>query len=199
MHALAWHAHEICHQSRRAPPGRYTGRLAGRLAGWLGKRSMKWAVCLPTSCRRVDQVLKRFERGEIERVDWLDGLTMRAIDSLRRGHHAQQLQAQQQEGAAGAGTGAGEAATGAVSPSGLQLSVELLSFPLAVVFQQAAVAGHALPPLAASSTGDALGTPLPGTLGTGVVVPAAAGTAAAAAADASSGGSVILLLDSEVG
>lgn len=178
---------------------------------------------LPPSHRRVDRVLKRFERGEIERVDWLDGLTMRAIDSLRRQHHAaaqQQVLVQGPAAAAGAaGAAASDAApgpdaaagtssgslTGANSGSngasgGLQLVVELLTFPQAVVFQQAAVLGHAAPTAMSASTSDALGTPLPGTSGTGVVAPPPPGPGPGSGSGSSAaGGGIIQLNDPEIG
>lgn len=133
----------------------------------------------------MDQVLKRFERGEIERVDWLDPLAMRAIDGLRRQQHTQQL----------AGLGGAEPPGG--SGSGLQLAVELLTFPQAVIFQQASVPapGHAAPAALTASTTDALATPLPGTSGTGVVAPGAAGAASGSGA----GAGIILLHDPEIG
>ncbi|GAB4822067.1 hypothetical protein N2152v2_009113 [Parachlorella kessleri] len=161
---------------------------------------------------RVDQVLKRYERGEIEHVDWLDRLTMRAIDTLRRQQHAEQLLVPAAAAIAALqlnANGNGYASTGsspaqqqqpAVAPSELQLSVELLTFPQAVVFQQAVV-GHAPASALAASTTDALETPLPGTSGTGVVPPGAAGSpsAAAGSASASGAGGVIQLHDPEVG
>jgi hypothetical protein len=136
----------------------------------------------------------------MERVDWLDGLTMRAIDALRRQQHAQQLllptaTRPQRNGSGGASSlGPGPA----VSPSELQLTVELLTFPQAVVFQQAVV-GNALPTMTASTT-DALETPLPGTSGTGVAAPSAAATPLAGASGGGGGsGGVIVLHDPEVG
>ncbi len=35
------------------------------------------------SCRRLDQLLKRYERGELHAVDWLDPLALKKIDLLR--------------------------------------------------------------------------------------------------------------------
>ena len=34
-------------------------------------------------CRRLEQLVKRYERGEMRRVEWLDGMSMRAVDRLR--------------------------------------------------------------------------------------------------------------------
>lgn len=34
-------------------------------------------------CRRLDQVLKRYRRGEIKAVDWLDALALQKIEHLR--------------------------------------------------------------------------------------------------------------------
>ncbi len=33
--------------------------------------------------RRLEQVLKRYSRGEVPRIDWLDPLTFTALDRLR--------------------------------------------------------------------------------------------------------------------
>ncbi len=33
--------------------------------------------------RRLEQVLKRYSRGEVPRIDWLDPLTFTALDHLR--------------------------------------------------------------------------------------------------------------------
>ncbi len=35
------------------------------------------------SCRRLDQLLKRYERGELHAVDWLDPLALKKIELLR--------------------------------------------------------------------------------------------------------------------
>lgn len=35
------------------------------------------------TCRRLEQLVKRYERGEMRRVEWLDGMSMRAVDRLR--------------------------------------------------------------------------------------------------------------------
>lgn len=59
----------------------------------LGRTCMQHAALSPAalksisdsfcSCRRLGQLVKRYERGELRRVEWLDGLTMRAVDRLR--------------------------------------------------------------------------------------------------------------------
>ena len=35
------------------------------------------------SCRRLDQLLKRYERSELHAVDWLDPLALKKIELLR--------------------------------------------------------------------------------------------------------------------
>ncbi len=129
-------------------------------------------------------MLKRYERGEVEHVPWLDRLALVAVQELRDAE-----QARRQE-AAEAGEADGNAADG-VAPGGLQLLVELPSFPRTVIYQQAAVAvaGHGAPAGAggATATADAISTPLPGT--------AAAGSGARGLG----GGPLILLHDAEVG
>lgn len=49
-------------------------------------------TCTPTgrsvtccmSCRRLDQLLKRYERGELHAVDWMDPLALKKIELLRQ-------------------------------------------------------------------------------------------------------------------
>lgn len=123
-------------------------------------------------------MLKRYERGEVEHVPWLDRLALATVQQLRDAE-----QARRQE-AAEAGEDVGSAAEG-VAPGGLHLLVELPSFPRTVVYQQAAVAaaGHGMPQGAGGATADAISTPLPGT----------------AEAGGGGGGPLILLHDAEVG
>uniref|UniRef100_A0A1D2AFT8 phosphatidylinositol 3-kinase n=2 Tax=Auxenochlorella protothecoides TaxID=3075 RepID=A0A1D2AFT8_AUXPR len=90
--------------------------------GWPSKTPGKVPLKERGERGRVEQVLKRFERGELESVPWLDGLTLRAIDELAA------------EGARGAAPAAGEP---------LALLVGLPSFPQAVVYQAAALPGGA--------------------------------------------------------
>ena len=148
--------------------------------------------CAPHSSthgrRRVEQVLKRYERGEVEHVPWLDRLAMHSVEQLRQ----QEQQRQRQEEAAAAELG-GDAGT-------LQLLVELPSFPRAVIYQQAAV-GHPAGAAAATgaSTADAISTPLPGTSGAGTGGVAGLSSAAAAASASTAGSPLMLLHDAEVG
>ena len=36
-----------------------------------------------SACRRLDQLLKRYQRGELRAVDWLDPLALKRIEQLR--------------------------------------------------------------------------------------------------------------------
>ena len=149
--------------------------------------------------------MKRYERGEVEHVDWLDRLAQRSIAELR----AREAAARQQEadaaadgGDGGSGGGGGATPSGgavpasgspAVAPGGIQLLVELPSFPRTVIYQQAAAVHAGVAPAgslagagAGAATADAISTPLPGTSGAG-----GAGSGAAS--------SLILLHDAEVG
>ena len=144
--------------------------------------------------RRVEQVVKRYERGEVEHVDWLDRLAQRSIAELRAREAAQR---QDDAELAAAGEGAGPLPSGgtspAVAPGGIQLLVELPSFPRTVIYQQAAVGQHGGAPAgglagAGTATADAISTPLPGTSG------------AAGGAGGTGGSSTLILLhDAEVG
>ena len=42
----------------------------------------RWVTCWPI-CRRLDQLLKRYERGELQSVDWLDPLALKRIERVR--------------------------------------------------------------------------------------------------------------------
>lgn len=142
---------------------------------------------LAHACSRVEQVLKRYERGEVEHVPWLDRLALHSVEQLRQ--QEQQRQRQDEEAAAELGGAA----------AALQLLVELPSFPRAVIYQQAAVAHPGGAAAAAgASTADAISTPLPGTSGAGAG--GFAGPSSAVAASASTAGSPLMLLhDAEVG
>lgn len=142
-------------------------------------------------------MVKRYERGEVEHVDWLDRLAQRSIAELRVREAARQ-QAEADAAAAGEGAGPGAPASSggrnsAVAPGGIQLLVELPSFPRTVIYQQAAVGQHGGAPAGGlagpgTATADAISTPLPGTAG-------------AAGGGGGGGGtsSLILLHDAEVG
>ena len=41
-----------------------------------------WVTCWPI-CRRLDQLLKRYERGELQSVNWLDPLALKRIERMR--------------------------------------------------------------------------------------------------------------------
>lgn len=141
--------------------------------------------------------MKRYERGEVEHVDWLDRLAQRSIAELRA-REAGRRQAEAEAEAAGEGASNGAPASGggnpAVAPGGIQLLVELPSFPRTVIYQQAAVPLHGGAPAGSlasggTATADAISTPLPGTSGaTGGGGGGAGGTS-----------SLILLHDAEVG
>ena len=47
----------------------------------LAKISNPFKGC--TACRRLEQLLKRYNRGEIARVEWLDHLTLNRIQQCR--------------------------------------------------------------------------------------------------------------------
>ncbi|CAK0784160.1 hypothetical protein CVIRNUC_007363 [Coccomyxa viridis] len=115
------------------------GRLkSGRqeLQLWRGQEAdVAWPSAtpakLPVSQRgelgRLEQLLKRYNRGEIARVEWLDHLTLTRIQQCRA-----------QEAKEGKG-------------DKLVLHVELPTFPHAVVYQQAATAPATPADMAASS------------------------------------------------
>ncbi|KAK9811578.1 hypothetical protein WJX72_006428 [[Myrmecia] bisecta] len=83
-------------------------------AGWPPATPGKVPVKQRGEIGRLEQLQKRYSRGEIQHVDWLDHLTLRKIERVR-----------QQEDQPTNG-----------SPS-LQLHIELPSFPHAVIYQQA--------------------------------------------------------------
>lgn len=47
--------------------------------------SAKWCK---SACRRLEQLLKRYNRGEIARVEWLDHLTLSRIQQCRAQVHS---------------------------------------------------------------------------------------------------------------
>ena len=52
------------------------------LHGWLlAAAACSGGVC--TVCRRLEQLLKRYERGELPHVSWLDQLALKQIEHLR--------------------------------------------------------------------------------------------------------------------
>ena len=163
---------------------------------------------VPSPARRVERVLKQFERGEVQHVEWLDRLALRVVEEAR-GREQQRRVEEAEQAAAGAapssggsgdgsssrsgGGGGGRAGPG-VAPGQVQVQVELPSFPRAVIYQQASVAGHSagIGAAASTATADAIGTPLAGAPG-GAPAPGAATTGGGAA------GPLILLHDAEVG
>lgn len=36
-----------------------------------------------SECRRLEQLVKRYERGDLQHIEWLDGLAFRSLDRLR--------------------------------------------------------------------------------------------------------------------
>lgn len=140
------------------------------------------------SCRRVDQVLKRYERGEIDHLNWLDKLSLAAIEKLRCQKYGDSLQ-QTASSICSHGLSAE-----IPNPDKVELTVELLTFPQAVIYQQLAVGTTTIAAMSSSTTTEALGTALPGTSGSGVEASPVAGSGSMKA-----GSSIILLHDPEVG
>jgi phosphatidylinositol 3-kinase len=127
---------------------------------------------------RIQQLQKRFERGELPHVPWLDQLTLAAAVKMK--------------------VELAEAETGQGISTAMHLLLELPSFPLAVLYRQAAssdqaTAAHQTSKTVVSllSTSDALSTPLRGTVGSG--------TAPVAAVPASRQAGIAHLMDPEVG
>lgn len=124
---------------------------------------------------QVERVLKRYERGEIERVPWLDRLALKAIADLRLRDAAKEAAAE-------------EAARAAGEPSDcplrrLRLVIELPTFPCAVLHQQqvATAAAHPAAPVAEAALVAAAAAA--GSSGSGVPPP----------------GSIVMLFDPELG
>eukprot|EP00887_Chlorella_sp_A99_P006299 scaffold3.g6299.t1 len=203
---LALTVWEVREGAPRRPLGGTTLRLfskKGRLKTggqelqlWPGQEAdVRWPTSTPGKVPvaergelgRVEQVLKRYERGEIPHVDWLDRLAMRTIDGLREQEAHEAAAAAAADAAGGGGDGA------AIGPR-LTLLLELPSFPRAVIFaQQAAPAAHA----PAAPPGAAGGAVAEVSGGSGVGAAGAPPPGVAGAAGGS--GSIILLSDPEVG
>lgn len=140
--------------------------------------------------------MKRYERGEVDHVPWLDRLALASVAHLRAREQARRQEAAELAGGWADGSSPDGSSPSGVAPGGMQLLVELPSFPRTVIYQQAAamptgghaaaLAGGALAGTGAASTADAISTPLPGTAGVG-------------AGGGSVGGPLMLLHDAEVG
>ena len=153
----------------------------------------------------MERVAKRYARGEVEHVDWLDRLALRAVGDLRAREAARRADADDEDAmpaaaaapAASADTAGAPDAAALVAPGGLQLAVELPAFPRAVIYQQAGVGAHggAAGAPTPGATADAISTPLPGTGGAGGGALGAAG----AGAPPPSAASLILVHDWEAG
>jgi phosphatidylinositol 3-kinase len=118
-----------------------TGTQTLRL--WMGRRGDPGLPCctpgkVPVAERgelgRIRQVLKRYNRGEVERLSWLDALTINAVAQL------EQEEALFNTTGDSSSTTTTTTTTTTTAPSDggehLHLVIHLLEFPLAVVYQQ---------------------------------------------------------------
>jgi phosphatidylinositol 3-kinase len=139
-----------------------TGTQTLRL--WMGRRGDPGLPCctpgkVPVAERgeigRIRQVLKRYDRGEVERLAWLDALTINAVAQLD----------QEEEKALLSTTGDRTPTTITTAPSDggehLHLIVHLTEFPLAVVYQQnsgATITGHSTSTSSSTTAAAAIST-----------------------------------------
>ncbi len=61
----------------------YIGEMFSAVIQELTRTPKGQSVTCCMSCRRLDQLLKRYERGELHAVDWLDPLALKKIELLR--------------------------------------------------------------------------------------------------------------------